>query len=500
MRMLASLTAIVALGMGPVDASDYVVVSLVDQTDPYHDAAEKLGELRGAKITYGQPGEIDKLLPVLKKETPRHVGFVVRPTDFDVKLARSVLSLSTQIDDDPFVDFAYGFVTGLSAERAVKLVEAGKNRKPVSAPLLTMVGVASQQMGKSRTFDQVLPLRGSTLRQTYHMISASDDAASGNVDPDQLSARDDEFLSSLMPSLDRKPLLVFAGHGYPREVIGGPSYKHLQGRDFSGAIALNIACYTGVTHGWTHVDGTAKTIAPEESFCLNMLDTGVAGYVAYACPRPAGPTMLGEAVTLATAGETMGQARQRRYNQVILSHLQLGNAGLYLPPDNDSKQPRRDVQKLLTAMSSGGILFGDPAIVAFSPSAEHHPVETSVKLSGNRLAVRVKVHGMLWHYFCSDQITMWNKNEPAMKVETVVDLPSGHVDVAEVTSNTFGKQSRLIAAVDQLGASRKLYLKANFPRPSQEDLMNIGRSGVEVEFEIKLTDDQRSPVYRNRTF
>ena len=33
------------------------------------------------------------------------------------------------------------------------------------------------------------------------------------------------------------------------------------------------------------------SVPPEESFCLALLRTGVVGYTAYVCPRPAGPEL-----------------------------------------------------------------------------------------------------------------------------------------------------------------------------------------------------------------
>jgi hypothetical protein len=62
-----------------------------------------------------------------------------------------------------------------------------------------------------------------------------------------------------------------------------------------GAVVLNVACYTGVTSTWYKSDWraskwTRQTVAPEDSFSLALLHTGVLGYTAYLCPRPAGPS------------------------------------------------------------------------------------------------------------------------------------------------------------------------------------------------------------------
>ena len=49
-------------------------------------------------------------MPIFKKWKPRYVAFVTKPDQLDINLAQKILKLSTQIDKDPFVDFAYGLM------------------------------------------------------------------------------------------------------------------------------------------------------------------------------------------------------------------------------------------------------------------------------------------------------------------------------------------------------------------------------------------------------
>jgi hypothetical protein len=116
-------------------ACDYLVLDLAGHADPYHAAARRLAELRNGEIVAVNRERLPALLEIIKQKQPRYVALVVRPGDLDVNLARSFLKLSTQVDDDPFVDFAYGFITGETPEAALSLAEAGvqsekKRRQP----------------------------------------------------------------------------------------------------------------------------------------------------------------------------------------------------------------------------------------------------------------------------------------------------------------------------------------------------------------------------------
>src|SRR3982074_3343685 len=81
------------------------------------------------------PASRTPILKILKEKQPRYVAIVVRPHELDINLARTFLKIATQVDSDPFVDFAYGFITGDTPEVAVALAEAGskaekQRRKP----------------------------------------------------------------------------------------------------------------------------------------------------------------------------------------------------------------------------------------------------------------------------------------------------------------------------------------------------------------------------------
>ena len=158
--LLASTTGLSAQSSPPSAATDYVVVDLCGPNDPYHKAAERLAELRRGVIFAADPDNLDPLLVLLRKQPPRNVAFVVRPDQFDENLARSVLLMATQVDDDPFVDFSYGFITGDSPESAISLVEQAQVAENLRRnPDLAVVAVGEKMITKSSVSSQRFPLR-----------------------------------------------------------------------------------------------------------------------------------------------------------------------------------------------------------------------------------------------------------------------------------------------------------------------------------------------------
>ena len=62
----------------------------------------------------------------LKQLQPRYVCFVGRPEEISTDGIRAINKLSRAMDDDPFVDFLWGIITGWSAEDALRIAQTSK--------------------------------------------------------------------------------------------------------------------------------------------------------------------------------------------------------------------------------------------------------------------------------------------------------------------------------------------------------------------------------------
>src|SRR5688572_5712169 len=119
----AFMLVVALVSASVASARDYVIVELVGASDGYYAAAKRLVELRDGEIVSADVKDLSPLLKTLQQQRPRYVAVVVRPEQFDINLARSFLKLATQVDEDPFVDFSYGFITGDTPEVATALAE-----------------------------------------------------------------------------------------------------------------------------------------------------------------------------------------------------------------------------------------------------------------------------------------------------------------------------------------------------------------------------------------
>lgn len=140
--------------------TDYCVVSFVEESDPFYEAARELERSRDARIVLARADELDSLLTELRALRPRYVAVVIRPNMLDENVVRRFMKLATRLDDDPFLDFAYGFITGDSAEVAVALARAGTRvEQQRKKPGVAMIAVAGPGLKDSVSARQMLPHR-----------------------------------------------------------------------------------------------------------------------------------------------------------------------------------------------------------------------------------------------------------------------------------------------------------------------------------------------------
>ena len=470
----------------PEEEIRYLVVSLVPDDSDFEKAVQHLAMRYGCDVLRESPATFEQLRNELQRLQPNHVAFVVEPDDLEQNFVARVMKLSTEIDSDPFVDFAYGFITGRDSQAAIQLIDASSNQHSNVLASISQFGVASITLPNSIRQKTEWPIRNGSIPVTLYM-------SEGDTD----ETRDQPFIQKSMVELDRQPILLFASHGYPDGMVGGPKASDIQGRDFRGSVALNMACYNGVTRSWFEDDWKSGKILKHEidrdkSFCLEMIDNGVAAYVAYASPRPSGPTMMGDALLVATAGQSMGQLRQQDANSIVLAHLLSGAESLKISEvvEGDSVDPNRSPGESVRRSSTGGFLIGDPAYQPFPAKPDSDPRTQTVIRSEDRILVRVNVDTPVFHFYCSDQLGYWDGSQPAMRLEAAVPLQNSLIKDVQLKSSSFGDENyRLAAAVDIEEGRRILRIVANFPQPPMEQLEKLAKNGVVGQFEILLSTE-----------
>ena len=227
-----------------------------------------------------------------------------------------------------------------------------------------------------------------------------------------------------------------------------------------------------------------------------MLRTGVAAYVAYTCPRPEGPEMFADMISLASEGISVGEQRRRHANSVILTHLGQDDSphtGFDKLRDGQSIPIRRTTDQIVRSMSTGCLLFGDPAVTPFRETVGAYPVRCNVTTkTANELSVEVAVSGSLWHWFCADQLEQSN-----MKIEARIPFRGEGIKSVIVEKLPFGEKhvaTKVVAATETHGKKSFLHVKAAFERPSQADLVRY-LQGVRARFIVELDTEKDADNY-----
>ena len=449
-------------------ARPYLVLSAVEEADPFHAAAETLAKAYDAEIHPLQVDDLEPLAEVLRAARPAHVAIVLRPEQLDFSLARRFLQLATEVDDDPFVDFAFGYITGRTGKDALRLAKAGAKRKPMRRdPRLATV---SGGVDRSKTFSRDVQLREKSLKSATYWCAGEE------AFPED--GRDVSFVRKAMRQLRGKvDALTFVGHGYPDQVVGGPRATDLRGANLKDAVVFNVACYTGVTSTWFESDYAAgqerlRVVHPDESFALAVLDAGVLGYTAYLCPRPAGPELDCDRAALIADGLSLGEARRRDYDKTVLGFLGFGEERLDLATVEEGTELVRGgdaVRNLMLEGATGGVLFGDPACVPFEEREGESPVAIECTRDGEDVLVRASVNAASLYLHCSDPTARMG-GSMALKVHARVpvgDLPVADVVVERITFGGASVDTRTLWAIETDGDERFVQLKVNFPRDRQ---------------------------------
>jgi hypothetical protein len=111
----------------------YIILTNLDKKDSYFKAVKLLKKYRRARVVKFDEDDFDGMLRKLRIIKPEYVAIVAKPETIDVNFAYRFLQMATKLDDDPFVDFAYGFITGKDSRDTIRfirnIIKAEKNIK-----------------------------------------------------------------------------------------------------------------------------------------------------------------------------------------------------------------------------------------------------------------------------------------------------------------------------------------------------------------------------------
>jgi hypothetical protein len=483
----------------------YIVLTNLPESDPYYAAARRLaGEHDGVIVPF-DPTRMLALRRKLSQLIPRYVALVLRPQDVDLNLQRQMLALSTRMDDDPFCDFAFGFVTGATAKDALSLVERSIRMQKEGLPK-TMV-TASVTSGRKSWASQGL---GTPLASQLGYTGGAIYWSCVEADPQVL-----DFVKGHIKDIQKKGIVMLTGNGDPegiwlfsdRRNLDGSKHwpfdpkkvgldpkgempritaEYFRGLDLGGAVVWSGTCHSGVLHRefvendivstFGRVDRITEYILPEgRGLGLAVLADGPSAYLAPIGPNH-GYACNVELYRALAMGWPLGDVLRSRYNEIILDaggklDISLFEPGAPFPADNP--------------MRGGGAnrtLFGDPLFKPFPESGKDSLRKTVAPLpdrKGLRVTCEVvdEMSFQFWDMFGDDR-----KNPE--RIYITVELPQGMAAIRDVSASAKSPDGNKISlaackwGIEKMDGKVIAHLQANAARGM------LTRNGANVEFTV----------------
>jgi len=490
----------------PVALVPYVVLTNLDAADPYHAAARRLAEYRKGTIVPFRIGEWAALRRRLAQLQPRHVALVLRPEDVDVNLHRGLLKVACALDDDPFVDFAFGYITGPTAKDALRMVEGAIRVEAEGLPKTwfeaSVVSASASYVGEGPGIPLAREL-GFAGKEIYWACVEDDPKVrdfvkenvgllaghgvvsfAGNGDPEGIWLFHDARNSDAGKHWDFDPAKVGQD---PAGEMPRITADQLRGLDLAGAVVWSGTCHSGVLHR-EYVEGdivatfgrverqTEYLVPAERSLGLAILGAGPAAFLAPLGPNH-GYSCLVEQVRAISTGVSLGEVMRGRYNEIALAE-----GAALAPATYRAGAPELHED----AMRGGGVnrvVYGDPAFRPFSAATGKSATAIAVRMDGAELKVVCTVtrEDMFdsWDMFGDDQ-------ENPERLYAVVEVPAAWTgDLAGVKATARTKEGQAIAlaerclwAMEQIDGKRWLHLQANAAREA------LAPVGSVVEFAV----------------
>lgn len=476
------------------DAGPYLVLSSVRATTDYAKGIEEARNLHpGSQHLSFDPQDLAPVLKALQEQQPRYALVFLLPDELDVNFAWQWLTMASRIDDDPFVDVRTGFITGATPEAADSFVhriaEAVAGRIRLPGALIDNLGPPEQ--GDQQYFN------------TFNGAMMLPTAMGERLTMRSIAHGKGGFTDERLASMDGAGIVHLGGHGHPDRIDDGLTALQVSQLELSPCVVFNGACYTGVTHRWFepwHRKDRQKSIASADSFCLNLLQKDVLGYLAAVHPDHGMPVYQ-EMEFLACHGGSLGEVIKSTYDGVVVG------AGGKLPTferlTEDSDFASRTPAEIMLKGTAARILLGDPALIvceAFVPK----PFSLITVEDGKSLRITATVtNADLKSTFTDTYHNDLNPQAPFNdRVSVVVELPAGwdsigSVEVGAAKASGVTLPNRLVGyAVEQDHGRHRLHVQVDVPAKGfQPSALRV--AGATVELVVMRPEPQNASTTKD---
>ncbi|MHC4778958.1 MAG: HEAT repeat domain-containing protein [Planctomycetota bacterium] len=474
-------------------------------------AAEKLAVYRNASILEWSPRAPEDSLRTLIEKNARYVTLFVEPEDMDVNLVRRFVVLSTLIDEDPFCDFAFGFVTASSPDKAIAFVERiieadGKGVDPSALSFCTS-NISRKYPGSSF----IEGMRGDAIYVSLGNMAFAKKSLNELQEPGFIhigGCGDPEgvWMFADKRNLDRSKHWPYD----PARVGEDPDGEmpRLLASDFAKLKLKNPVVWTHVCHigsvSRVFVEGDivstfgrcekveAYTIPKGRSVALALIEAGVSAYIA-----PLGPNFGAQSdIEQAAASELglpLGDVMRRAYHDVVMDtggHPE--QIGVYV----EGKPAMWDPDGFTNYNSPHNrALYGDPQFKPFGAFRSPATVKVVAEVAEDRAVLRFELasSGYLGRTWYGNR---GRSNKGRGRIYEVVELPEapkaltvGEVTALDGSGEPFEITSKtvLLEEIDS-----KTYLHIQLVTDSAEALRRLGAK-VEAVVHFALAPEKKGP-------
>ena len=190
-------------------AQDYVVVAnqnLREDMD-WNRVISFLQNKYKAPVFYYKNAPVD-VLDSLKKHAPRYVSFVEKPNLINAEYIMDLHRLSRRVDNDVFVDFFWGVITGYDSDAALRLLQNADKPLKIHNALSTIAELHSAQW-----FDRYAWLDDHQEGLCGMKESKKDSVKTSSFDPEQSLQKFYDYYKIIDPDL-----MVTSGHATERNL------------------------------------------------------------------------------------------------------------------------------------------------------------------------------------------------------------------------------------------------------------------------------------------
>lgn len=441
----------------------YVMLTTKTAQSDYAGAIAAARELHpDAEVIVFDPAGLEPTAGELRERQPRYAMLLMKPDELDVNFGWRWLTLTTQLDDDSFVDVRTGIITGATPEAAERFVRriAAAVRGELKLPGKLIDNLGPNTQAKPADFFQTpgnFMIPPFTERCSLETVSHGTQA----------------FNDQRLQSLDGAGIVHFGGHGHPDRIDDGLLGSQAARLKLAPCVVFNGACYTGVTDRWYEQWTAAGTVAEhrvaaDECFCLNLLENQAIAYLAALHPDHGVPVYQ-EMEYMACTGASLGDVMKYTHDGVVLGAG--GKLPEFEPFTDGAASPNWTPADVMLRGTAARVLFGDPAMIVgeafLSP-----PIAAAIEASGDTLTIVATVANADVKCNLTDTYNAdlaWDPNGFNDRALVTVDLPADwqSIDGLEVVSADAGGKplrNRLVAwAIERDGDRTLLHAQIDVP-------------------------------------